>query len=257
MKVSYSSLSCFNDCPYKYKLRYLDKLETKFDERPDNPLVLGTAIHEGIETGDIDKAINTYKENYSIFDENNEWEILKLKSILPIAIRDIPKGEYEHRLNIDNEFVGFIDLLVKVDEGVYDLYDFKYSNNISRYLKSPQIHIYKYYFERITGNVIRNMYYVFIPKNTKKFPAILTEEIKNKLISEINNDSIRFEKVDYDKRHIKHFFSRKSILEKTEEFNKRYSTKCSYCEYQKYCRTRGQDTSELTESSLLKLDNKL
>lgn len=251
MKVSYSRLSCFNACPYKYKLRYLDKLEPKFDERPDNPLVLGTRLHEGIETRSIDKAIEKYKEPYSIFGDENELEIAKLKAILPVAFRDIPEGEYEHKLDVDDEFIGYIDLLVKVEDGVYDLFDFKYSNNISRYLKSPQIHIYKYYFERITGNTIRDMYYVFIPKNTKKSTS---QEDLDKFAQD---NPIILQKVDFDKMHVNHFFARKSILEKTKEFEKRYTTKCAYCEFQKYCRTKGEDKSELSESSLLKLNNSL
>jgi len=245
MKVSYSKVSCFNDCPYKYKLRYIDKLEPKFDERPDNPLILGTRIHEGIETRNIEKAIEKYKEPYSIFGEENEWEIFKMKSILPVAIRDIPEGEYEHKLDVADEFVGYIDLLVKVDEGLYDLYDFKYSNNFSGYSKSPQIHIYKYYYERITGNKIRNMYYVFIPKNTKKLPSKDLEEAKRVLNEELSNSSIRFEKIEYDKQYVGYFFARKTLLEKATSFEKRYTTRCSYCEYQKYCRTKGEDKSEI------------
>ena len=235
MKVSYSKLSCFNDCPYKYKLRYIDKLEPKFDERPDNPLVLGTAIHEGIETRSIEKAVEKYKEPYSIWNEENEWEVFKIQSILPIAIRDIPEGEYEHCLNVENEFIGYIDLLVKIEDGVYDLYDFKYSNNISRYLKSPQIHIYKYYFERLTGNKVRNLYYAFIPKSTKKLTKN-PEEAKKLLLEDLNNNSVIFEKVEYDRQHVNHFFARKTILEKTTSFEKVYTTRCSWCEFQKYCR---------------------
>lgn len=247
MKVSYSKVQTFSDCPYKYKLRYLDKLEPKFDERPDNPLILGTRVHEGIETRNIEKAIEKYKEPYSIFNEENEWEIFKIKSILPVAIRDIPEGEYEYKLDIPNEFVGYIDLLVKIDEGLYDLYDFKYSNNVSSYLKSPQIHIYKYYYERITGNKIRNMYYAFIPKNNKKLPSKNIEEAKNILTEELNNSKINFEKVEYNKQFVGYFFARKTLLEKATSFEKRYTTRCSYCEYQKYCRTKGEDRSELKE----------
>ena len=61
---SYSKVSCWWQCPYLYKLKYIDKLEEKFDEDPRNALLLGTAIHEGIETQDIDKAINEYLKVY-------------------------------------------------------------------------------------------------------------------------------------------------------------------------------------------------
>ena len=245
MKVSYSKVSCYNECPFKYKLKYIDKLESKFDGKPDNPLILGTSIHEGIENRSIDKAIETYSKKYSEITKENEWEILKLESILPVAFRDIPEGEYEYCLNLTDEFIGYIDMLRKVDDGLYDLYDFKYSANTSKYLKSPQIHLYKYYFERLTGNKIRDMYYVFIPKSSKKLPVKNIEEAKRKLVEELSSESIKFEKVEYNKEHIKHFFARKALLEKATDFEKRYTTKCSWCEFQKYCRTNGEDISEL------------
>lgn len=49
MQVSYSRIDTFKQCPYKYKLIYIDKLETKFNLDPTNALVLGTALHTGIE----------------------------------------------------------------------------------------------------------------------------------------------------------------------------------------------------------------
>ena len=49
MNFSYSKVGCYNECPYHYKLSYIDKLKSKFDEKPTNALCLGTAVHEGIE----------------------------------------------------------------------------------------------------------------------------------------------------------------------------------------------------------------
>lgn len=246
MKVSYSKVGCYNDCPFKYKLRYIDRLEAKFDERPNNALVLGTAVHEGIENRSVEKAIESYKSNYSIWNENNEIEVLKLQTILPRAFEQIPEGEYEHKLNIPEEFVGYIDLLVKVGDNTYDMYDFKYSNNASNYKKSGQLHVYKYYYERITGNTIRNMYYILIPKSTE----MLTEDVSqhdliDNITKTLSNADVKFIPIEYDPQQLRYFFARKSILEKATVFEKRYTTMCKYCEFNKYCKTNGLDTSEL------------
>ena len=46
MRMSFSRVETFVNCPYRFKLRYLDKLETlpEWDD-PANPLIIGTALH--------------------------------------------------------------------------------------------------------------------------------------------------------------------------------------------------------------------
>ena len=242
--ISYSKVETWNSCPYKYKLRYIDKLEPIPDTRPDNALFEGTAVHEGIENRSVDKAIESYKSNFTEITKDHEIEILKLKTILPRAIEQIPEGEYEYKL-FDGLFVGYIDMLVKIDEGLYDLYDFKFSNNISGYKKSGQVHIYKYYYEKLTGNKIRNMYYAFIPKMKEKLDESISEQDFMKLLEKYSTKDIKFEKIEFDKQQIGWFFARKTLMERDKTFNKRYSNKCLYCEFAKYCSTNGKDKSEL------------
>ena len=244
MKVSYSLINTWNTCPFLYKLKYIDRLEPKDDLRPDNPLFVGTACHEGIEHRDVEKAIESYKSHFEEITPAHEVEIEKLKTILPKAIEQIPECEYyEYKLDIPDEFVGYIDGLVKVDEGLYDILDFKTSNNVGSYKNSPQVHIYKYFFERTTENKIRDLYYVFIPKSTIK----LNENLSNvqEITEDLKTKDIHFEKVEYDKQQINYFFARKSLLEKSTNFQKRYSQKCSWCPFKNFCKSNGADRSEL------------
>ena len=246
---SYSKVSCWWQCPYLYKLKYIDKLEEKFDEDPRNALLLGTAIHEGIETQDIDKAINEYLSKYKEITPQHELEVLKLKTILPIAIKQIPRGLNEEKI-LYHDFIGFIDLLVEVEDGVYDLYDYKYSANIDGYTKSGQIHLYKYFFEKQTGKKIRNLYYVFIPKDgTVLKEGLDFEETKKKVESSLLSKNIRFEKIEYDPKQISHFFARKTLMEKDTEFNKRFSFSCKWCSFKKFCESKGLDRSEINEKT--------
>ncbi|MBQ6627887.1 MAG: PD-(D/E)XK nuclease family protein [Methanobrevibacter sp.] len=244
MKVSYSKVDTYNTCPFLYKLKYIEHLEPKDDLSPSNPLFIGTACHEGIETRDVEKAVESYKSHFDEITSEHEVEIEKIKSIVPKAIEQIPDCEfYEYKLDVPDEFVGYIDGLVKVDEGLYDLLDFKTSNNISGYKTSPQVHIYKYYFERLTENKVRDLYYVFIPKSAIK----LNEDLSNvkEITDELKSRDIHFEKIDFDKQQVNYFFARKSLLEKETNFQKRYSSKCNWCQLRKFCKTNGADRSEL------------
>ena len=250
---SYSKVNCFNTCPYKYKLTYLDKLKPIPDERPNNALFIGTACHTGIEKRSVEEAVKDYKSNYKELGRLHEIEIFKLETILPKAIKDIPEGEYEYKLKADDGFIGYIDCLVPVSEGVYDLLDFKTTNNIGGYKRSGQIHIYKYYYEKLTGNKIRDIYYVFIPKfNDTLNESLSDQEIKDRIIEYFSDKEIHFEKIEFDKKQIGYFFARKTLMDKAVEFPKRPSPSCSFCEYKKYCLTNGEDTSELLKEEPIK-----
>ena len=51
MKFSYSRVSSFANCPYKWWLHYIQKYRTIPDTNADNALWLGLGLHKGIETG--------------------------------------------------------------------------------------------------------------------------------------------------------------------------------------------------------------
>jgi len=248
MGFSYSKVDCHHTCAYKFFLRYIKKLETKFDERPDNALALGTAMHEGIEKRSYEAAVESYKSHYLTWSEKNDFELYKLKKSLDKALAAIPEGEYEHKLAADDGFIGFIDELHLNEDGTYTMYDYKYSNQVGKYSRSGQLHLYKYYFEKLTGNTIKDMYYVMIPKATRTLKESVDEELTDK--------EVIFTPVEYDKQQISFFFARKAMMERdinNNKFEKRYSTMCSWCDYKNFCSSKGEDTSELTEESKAKL----
>ena len=56
-------------------------------------------------------------------------------------------------MNISLDMLTLIAPATVFERGVevpnqYDLYDFKYSNNVGNYKKSQQLHLYKYFWER-------------------------------------------------------------------------------------------------------------
>ena len=176
MQFSYSRVDLFKRCPYHFKLRYIDRLTELPNYEANSPLIVGHALHTGIEKGK--KAM--LKEFYNAFplvtnDVINE--AIKLEHNLEKAkewLSDFNNsfsftGGYVfiHEYEINKpEFIGFVDLIVKrKGTNAIAIIDFKYSNAIEKYKESPQLQIYKYYLEQEGYNVIA-MGYLFLPKTS-------------------------------------------------------------------------------------------
>jgi phage nucleotide-binding protein len=247
MQVSHSRIETFKKCPYQYKLKYIDKLTTYFNEDPTNPLIIGTALHTGIER-DTKSAIDEYYSKYSVIGDKHVDEVIKLEEVIKKCRELIPSGLYETKIECD-EFIGFIDLLVPLgtdEDGheLYDMYDFKYSNNIKNYLESGQLHEYKYYFERLNPNKhIRRMYFLFAPKvsirmkyKNKTNPRDETiNEFRKRLLEELKNKDAQLIEVEYDIEKVKDFLRSAKECRMATQFPKQPSRLCDWCEYQKYC----------------------
>ena len=255
MKLSYSRISTFEKCPYQFKLRYVDELETIFNGDPQNALVLGHALHTGIEK-DVDSAISEYYNAYPVIRDAHVTEGMKLEYLIPEVKKLLPEGMHEVKIETP-DFVGFIDLLVPTGGvDVYDLYDFKYSNNVQGYMDSAQLHLYKYFFEKTNPEKkIRNLYFVFVPKcnlrmkyKNKTNPRDETiYEYRNRCLTDLKSKKIIITQVQYDpNKVIDYLISSKHCIEETE-FSKNSTRLCDWCEYQIYCE-KGLDYMILPEN---------
>lgn len=231
-------------CPFKYRLRYLQGITTIPATEPDNPLILGQAVHTGIEKS-LEEAIREYCFRFPIITDEHINEIIKFETVIPLAKMAIPPGgQFEVEIK-DDDFHGFIDYLVPAtifERGVelpdtYDLYDFKYSNNVSGYKQSGQLHEYKYFFEKNNpGKKIRNMYFVFIPKVTirqKKTETLL--EFRQRLKEALSGVEVKTVQIEFNiEKVIEFLFGIKAVNEETE-FPQEKSYLCRYCEFQEFC----------------------
>ena len=214
-------------------MRYIDRLGTIPDTEASNALILGTALHEGIEKG-VEAGIKKYYSSFPIIDDSQINEAMKLEFLIPKVQDLLPKGKFELKLETD-DFVGFVDLIVETENGV-DIYDFKYSNNVKNYLESRQLSEYQYFFQKCTGRKVNNLYFVFVPKiqfKQKKNESLL--ELRQRIMEGLQESEIRIEKVPYDPEKVIEFYAGiKAALEETE-FPKEKSHLCNWCEYQQYC----------------------
>lgn len=229
-------------------MRYIDKILTLQSDAADNALILGHAIHTGIEKG-VDEGIKEYFMAYPIITDNHINEAIKLEYLIPKVQQLLPKGTFELQIS-DKDFVGFMDLLSPVEPtGTFDLYDFKYSNNAEKYAISRQLHIYKYQFEKLNpGKHIRDMYFVMIPKvNIKQKKDEDLFSFRKRIENELSKTQIELLKIPYNPdKVIEHWILTKRVLE-TTDFPKEQSWLCRYCEYEDYC-MKGNDYMLLPEN---------
>lgn len=231
-------------------MRYLDGISTDAATEPDNPLILGQAVHTGIEQS-LEAALHEYAFNYPIITDAHIHEMMKLEVVIPLARAAIPPGgKFEVEIS-DSDFHGFIDYLVPMgyaakeamfnpygeDVDIFDLYDFKYSNNVSGYKQSNQLHLYKYFFERNNpGKKIRDMYLVFVPKVTirqKKTETLV--QFRQRLQEELKKVEVKVVQIGFNPEKVIDFlFGIKAVNEETE-FPQVRSYLCRFCEYQEYC----------------------
>ena len=259
MIVSHSKVECFESCPYRYDLRYNQEIRTIPPDNADNALFLGTALHTGLEK-DVQTAIHEYFMEYPVISDAHINEAMKLEVMIPKAAAMIPSGEHEVKIE-DDDFIGFIDLLApakteqklggehQVIPNVYDLYDFKYSNNVSKYKDSPQLHLYKYFFEKNNpGKIIRNMYFLFVPKvNIKQSKKEDLFQFRQRLQEELDKKEPQLVQIEYDPEKVINFLlSTKGMLE-AKDFPKNTSWLCNFCEYKDYCQ-KGIDFMNLPSS---------
>lgn len=251
MQFSHSRVETFENCPYRYKLTYVDKLKVlpNVDEAT-NALFLGTGLHEGVEKG-VTAGIQKYFDSYPIITDLHINEAIKLEHWIPkvrVIVSEMCNGKNPifERMITHPDLIGFMDLLIPIEEnGVYKkyaLYDFKYSNHVDRYLESRQLHEYKYFFEKLHPySEIVEMGYIFIPKTAirqKKTEDLFT--FRKRLQETLDGMEIKTVKVEYNPNKVIDFYQRiKEILECTN-FEKKECKLCDFCDYKLFCQ-QGED----------------
>lgn len=251
-QFSYSRVDCFKRCPFQFGLRYLERVKTIPNQDPNNALYLGVAIHTGLEESSVKSAIKSYFSNYHCISDLHYNEVLKLEVMLPKTLKLLEKvaqdGELIHEYEINtHKYKGFVDLIVQKENGMIDVYDYKYSNNVDSYMGSSQLHVYKYYLEQL-GYKVDKLYYIFIPKTAirqKKTETI--HDFRLRLKEELKNKEPFIKEVIYDPNKVIDFTNGIIDIYQADTFNKNESKLCAWCEYYNYCQ-KGDITDMLPQA---------
>ena len=241
MRFSYSNVSTFSQCPFKWYLQYKQRLKTLPECNADNALWLGLGLHKGIECG-VEAGVAEYKSHFNMLtDEHINW-ITQLEYQIPRVIELLPEGG-EHELEIKtDEFVGYIDYVCGDT-----LYDFKFSNNISNYLNSPQLSIYKHYLELLRPDIkINHLKYVFVPKiqirqKMKAKPPETLQQFRARVMEHLEASEIKVVEVNFDQDSIAQFDGCCQYLKTVTKFPKNPTKLCDWCNFKKYCESDGKE----------------
>lgn len=217
-------------------MRYIYGITAIPPAEPDNALIMGQTVHTGIEKS-LEEAIKEYSFSYPIITDEHINEIIKFETVIPLARAAIPPGGAFEVEIADSDFHGFIDYLVPVGDGYFDLYDFKYSNNVSGYKQSNQLHLYKYFWERNNpGKKIRNMYFLFIPKvsiRQKKTETLL--DFRQRLKEELAGVEVKTVQIGFNPEKVIEFLFGIKAIKEEKDFPQNKSYLCRFCEYQENC----------------------
>lgn len=232
-QYSYSRVSLFNDCPYHFKLRYIDKLT----EIPDltnaaNPLIIGHALHTGIEH-DVERALEEYYNSFPVLTDAIIEEAIKLEILIPKVkqfLQQFEGFEFIHEYKLDHpNYIGFVDLILVAPDGTCMVVDFKYSNNIQNYLESGQLHIYKDYLE-MEGFKVSRLAYLFVPKTSIKQKE--NEDLfhfRKRLVKTVEESEIKFVPIEFNEMETVYFQNSIRKIEVAKKFPKNASGKCFGC----------------------------
>lgn len=221
-------------------MQYLDRLKTLPPTEPDNALILGTAVHTGIEQS-LQAAIQQYFFSYPIITDKHINEAIKLEQVIPKARAAIPPGGSFEVPIYDRDFVGFIDYLAPINtvDGIeyYDLYDFKYTANVHSYKDSTQLHLYKYFFERNNpGKKIQALYFLFVPKvKIKQGKTETLQDFRDRLKMELSKAAVQKVQVDFKPEKVIEFLFGIKRASEAKDFPKNESYLCRFCEFSDFC----------------------
>lgn len=242
-KTSYSRVGTFTQCARKYQLHYLDGLEVPFNCDAANPLEIGTMLHECIEEG-VGQAMRNYVAKYPVMTDLMVNELIKMEWLGPRAaalawdfVEEDTEPLFEVKVEDVSGFVGYIDMLIPRGKGLWTMLDFKYSNNVERYLESGQLSVYKYFYEKThPGEIIQDMAFLIVPKTMIRQKK--TEDLyqfRERLRATLEDMWPKLYRVEYDPAKVAGFAVGTLEMGNAEEFPKTESRLCDWCDYKDYC----------------------
>ncbi len=200
--ISFSELKCWNDCAFKHKLMYIDRLKVF---KGNEYTAFGKALHEVCEHGIKDPSIKLDEYFLDCFekeiDDLSDVELRQdlIESMLDqgtrLALKGLPalKDEFGNFKVISTEeqlkekieffesfdFKGFIDLVIQTEDGKYHIIDWKTcswgwdARKKADPMITYQLTLYKHFFAQ-KHNID--------PKDIETYFALLKRTAKNNIV---------------------------------------------------------------------------
>ncbi len=243
---SYSKISCFEQCPLKFKFQYIDKIKTEIEQTVE--AFLGSLVHEALEKLYTDLKFQKVMKLNEVLDFYNDLWQKNWNDAIVIVRKGYDKenyrkmGEkfiadyYNHYYPFDQgkvlglettEFVDLndeykfhvrIDRLNETKESVYEIHDYKTSSYLpdqARLDEDRQLALYSLWVLRTFGNV----------KNIKLIWHYLAFD--KELVSERTQDQL----MKLRKETIKSI----NKIESAKDFPAVVTKLCDWCEFRPIC----------------------
>lgn len=242
LKLSASSIGCYDKCPKQYHYRYIEKPQV--EEKDWSFLEFGKCGHETLEKFHIHLMNNAcdpseYKsimrDSLKSAIKNYKMEILRpdfpeLKDILQKYLNMVKSTGLPPVIEVEKNFSmmidkftvrGFIDRIDLIEPGYYHVVDYKTNKN-PKYLTPFQLLLYALAIKEIYPDAkrIRGSYCLLKHKSTFKtweFSESDIEKTKNKIIQVGTDITIG------------------------KEWEKRPTVLCNWCDYQSICQGSPKD----------------
>ncbi len=254
---SHSKLSTFEQCKYKYKLKYIDKIKPDIEKSIEAHL--GICTHNTLEwlyqevmksrVPELDEIIEkytnlwqeTYKDTFLIVKKQFKAEDYfnkGVKFLLDYYLKHKPFKdgtlEMEKKIwvtlhpNSPHKIIGYIDRLVfNKEKGEYEVHDYKTANflpNQDKFEQDRQLALYSIGIKQLYGQdkeVILTWHY--LNHNMQIFSRRTNEQL---------------EKLKQDTLNLIH------EIEETVDFPVKKSILCDWCEYKGMCKAFGNQLPE-------------
>ena len=253
---SHSRLSSFEQCPLKFKYRYIDKIIPEIEKSIE--LHLGSSVHDALEwlyksviegrIPTIDEVITRYAEtwqktfvpNIKIVRHNltdKDYFNKGIQFLLDYYMRNKPFNDgtvsVEDRIliKLDEEFQiqGFIDRLVhNTKTNIIEIHDYKTANSLppqEKFETDRQLALYSIAIKEKFGNDKKVLLvWHYLAHNTKIISTRTNEQLK-----QLKQETLNLIKE----------------IESTTEFPSKKSILCDWCEYKSMCPEFGGIVKEI------------
>ena len=247
---SHSRLEAFEQCRYRYKLRYIDKVPSPVKKSVEAHL--GECVHDALEwfyknimdgkTPTVDELIGWYSV---------DWQKKDTDEI--VIVRDLSKRDYFNKgvkflidyymknqpfedgtietekkiwINLEKNFphkvIGYIDRLVyNKEKGTYEIHDYKTANTLpdkSKFQKDRQLALYSIAVKELYGDKPVSLIWHYLNYNMKIISSRTSEQLEK-----LKRDTVELI----------------NKIEVTNDFPTNKSVLCNWCEYKQYCKAWG------------------
>ncbi len=264
-RYSHSKLSTFEQCPLKFKYRYIDKIIPDIEKSIEAHL--GTAVHDTLEwiytevknnqkVPTLDETIVYYSEAWQK-DFSDKLVIVKqnltakdyynkgIQFLIDYYTKHSPFNdgtlELEKKINITlgpHNITGFIDRLVKnIETGEYEIHDYKTANSLPTQEKMDQDRQLALYSIAIKEDIGQDKEVTLVWHYLAHNQKIISKRSNEQL------EQLKAETLALIKK-----------IEETTEFPPNKSILCDWCEYKLMC--SAHKTQQTIDRSQSKLDLK-